>query len=45
MDFRTHSWDVLESGLIAVMTNEMNEARIGTARSLACVQLTFLISY
>jgi hypothetical protein len=26
------------------MTNEMNEARIGTARSLACVQLTFLIS-
>ena len=26
------------------MTNEMNEAKIGTARSLACVQLTLLIS-
>ena len=30
---------------MTVIANDMNEAKIGTARSLACVQLTFFISW
>lgn len=35
----THSWLVRDSGRMTVITKAINDARTGTARSLAWVQL------